>query len=110
MLEAVKHFPVPWTPGDSETRVPVKAANGRTLAYAQLAPGDGDVALLIAASPRMARMLAMAALEVAFRINAPAPRWAMQLAGLPSSAATLLDDCAALMTPLVHDDCHEAAA
>ncbi len=60
LLEALKFFPAPWRRGDSETRISIKAGagrltpTGRTVAYVQLSPGDGDVADLICAAPELA--------------------------------------------------------
>ena len=54
--DALTHFPAPWTIGESETRIPIKSGR-RTVAYVQLAPGDGDVANLVAAAPDLLEAL-----------------------------------------------------
>jgi hypothetical protein len=59
-IDALKRFPGPWEAGDSETRIPIKSA-GRTIAYVQLRPGDGDVAAAICALPKLITALAAAA-------------------------------------------------
>jgi hypothetical protein len=41
-IDALKRFPGPWEAGESETRIPIKSG-GRTIAYVQLMPGDGQV-------------------------------------------------------------------
>ena len=51
--DALKAFPTPWRIGTSDTRLPIKAANRRTVAYVQLAVGDGDVAKMLVCVPEL---------------------------------------------------------